>query len=88
MIDKYLTDNELVLTEYEDAIEIQRRLINNGYVVMLSREEQFWVLNWIWDSHDAANRNAAIFISREDYEWALYEQIEKEKEKEDGVEAD
>ena len=84
MIDKYLTDNELVLTEYEDAIEIQRRLINNGYVVMLSREEQFWVLNWIWDSHDTANRNAVIFISREDYEWVQYEQMEKEKEDESG----
>lgn len=73
----YLTDNELVLKSYEDAATLQKLLIDNGNVVMVSREESFWIVNWIWDPEDAADRNAVIFISREDYE---YEEYQKQKD--------
>lgn len=76
-MDTYLTKNELILDDFKDAVTIQEILIRNGNVVMLSREENLWIINWIWDSSGYADRNAAIFISREDYEWELFQ---KEKE--------
>lgn len=41
-------------------------LTNGHYVVMLSREEQFWVVNYIYS--DRCNRNDAVFMSREDFD--------------------
>lgn len=84
----YLTDNEVVLKNYEDVVTFQKLLIENGYVVMVSREEWFWIVNWIWDPENAADRNAVIFISREDYEYEeeqrqKEEKKQKEKEEED-----
>ena len=47
---------------------------------MISREEQFWIVNWIWDPDDRADRNAVIFIDRANYE---YEEYMKEKRNEE-----
>ena len=80
-MNNYLTDNEICLQDFDSAIALQKILLDNGYVVMISREEEFWIVNWIWDPDDLANRNAVIFYSREDYEYELYkEQQEREKE--------
>ena len=60
-------EGELVLTTPEAAFETVRQLLTEGnYVVMLSREEQFWIINYIYS--DLCNRNDVIFMSREDFE--------------------
>ena len=62
-------NNEISLKSYDSALLIQKELIDNGYVVMLSREENLWIINYIWDFiRDAADRNAVVFMNREDYE--------------------
>ena len=60
-------EGELVLETPEAAFETVRQLLIKGhYVVMLSREEQFWIINYIYS--DLCNRNDVVFMSREDFE--------------------
>ena len=59
--------NELVFDCYEAAIYVAMILLKYGhYVVMLSREEQLWIVNYQYS--DTCNRNDVVFMSREDFE--------------------
>lgn len=51
---------EIVFEKYEDACVVADKLMSNGYVVMMSREELFYVISYIWVD-DYANRNKVIF---------------------------
>ena len=64
--DNYIPKEEAVFTNYEDAAEVARCLLKNNYCVMLSREEDLWILNYIWSPH--ADRNDMIFADRGSYE--------------------
>lgn len=77
---KYLTDNEIAIKDYDKACLIQEILLEEGYVVMMSREERLWIINWIWCPDGYADRNDVIFISREDYEWEQWQESQKEEE--------
>ncbi len=60
-------EGELVFETPEAAFETVRQLLTKGhYVVMLSMEEQFWIVNYLYS--DLCNRNDAVFMSREDFE--------------------
>ena len=65
--DGYVPKQEIACGSYEDAAAIQKVLLENGYCVMVSREEQLWIVNYIWSP--TADRNDVIFASREEYEW-------------------
>lgn len=65
-------EGELVFTTPETAFETVRQLLTEGnYVVMLSREEQFWIVNYLYS--DLCNRNDVVFMSREDFEYEYFE---------------
>lgn len=70
----YLTNDYLVFKTYEAASNVARALVENGYVVMFSREETLWVLNYIWTSLDEPHRSDVLFYNREDYEYELYQE--------------
>ena len=76
-MEKYITENEIVLEDYDSVVSLQRILLNNGYVVMISREESLWIVNFICDIDGNANRDAVIFLDRLLYEW---EEGQKNKE--------
>lgn len=60
-------EGELVFETPEAAFETVRQMLTEGhYVVMLSREEQLWIVNYLYS--DLCNRNDVVFMSREDYE--------------------
>ena len=60
-------EGELVFETPEAAFETVRQMLTNGrYVVMLSREEQFWIVNYLYS--DLCNRNDVVFMSWEDFE--------------------
>lgn len=60
-------EGELVFITPEAAFETVRQLLTEGnYVVMLSREEQFWIVNYIYS--DRCDRNDAVFMRREEFE--------------------
>ena len=60
-------EGELLFETPEAAFETVRQMLTKGhYVVMLSREEKFWIVNYLYS--DLCNRNDVMFISREDFE--------------------
>ena len=59
-------ENQLSFKDEKSALEVARRLIQENYVVMLSREEELVILNFEWVPD--ANRNGMVFISRETFE--------------------
>ena len=74
-LEKYLEQDALASESYEDAAAVQKVLLENGYCVMMSREEHLWLLNWVWTEH-FADRNDVIFINRGqyEYEWDAFEE--------------
>ena len=59
-------EGELVFETPEAAFETVRQMLTNGhYVVMLSREERFWIMNYIYS--DLCDRNDVVFMSRDDF---------------------
>lgn len=60
-------EGELVFETPEAAFETVRQMLTSGhYVVMLSREEQFWIVNYLYS--DLCNRNEVVFMRREDFD--------------------
>lgn len=80
MLDKILEQEAISVDTYEAAAQLQKILVENGYCVMLSREESLWMINWVW-SPNFADRNDVVFLGRELYECSL-EEFEKEIEEE------
>ena len=67
LIENFLEQDALTFSTFEEAAAVQKILLENGYCVMMSREEGLWLLNWVWTDHPA-DRNGVIFINREQYE--------------------
>ena len=60
-------EGELVFETPDAAFETVRQMLTRGhYVVMLSREEQLWVVNYQYS--DTCNRNDVVFMNQEDFE--------------------
>ena len=59
--------SELVFETPEAAFAVVKVMPEDGhYVCMVSREEMFWIVNYLYS--DLCNRNDAVFMSREDFE--------------------
>lgn len=58
--------NEIAFETAEAAFETVRQMLTEGhYVVMLSREEQLWIVDYEYS--DLCNRNDMVFMSYEDF---------------------
>lgn len=58
--------NEIVFNTADAAFAAAKILLENAsYVVMLSREEQFCVVNYEYS--ELNNRNDVVFMSRDDF---------------------
>lgn len=58
---------QLEFKETENAVGVAKLLIAEGYVVMLSREEQFTILNYILTCPDSDGSHV-VFMDREEFE--------------------
>ena len=59
--------NELAFETADAAFEVVGRMLTDGhYVVMLSREEQLWIVNYEYS--DLCNRNDVVFMRRDEFE--------------------
>lgn len=72
-LEKYLEGDGIAVHSFEDAATIMKILVDNGNCAMLSREENLWIVNWVWCDSGYADRNDVIFINRADYECDLWE---------------
>lgn len=61
-----MSEFEIVINDYYDATTIAEILMNNDYVVMMSREENLYILNVIWSA--GCNRNDVVFMDRGEFE--------------------
>ena len=67
----YITNNEIALHSYEDAVALTKVLLDNGYVAMISREEQLYIVNYVW-SQRGADRNDVAFMDRDKLEEIIF----------------
>ena len=65
---KYITNNEIAIKNEDTAFEMARMLLSEGYCVMLSREEDLYIINYEWSSEGYSDRNSMVFLSREKFE--------------------
>ena len=59
--------NELTFKNHCRGFEVAKTLLDEGYVVMLSYEEDLLVLNWEWSEHDA-DRSDVVLMRRDEYD--------------------
>ena len=64
MLKRNLPQEGIAVHSFKDATTIMRILVENGNCAMLSREEQLWIVNWVWCDSGYANRNDVIFGNR------------------------
>ena len=67
----YVTNNEIALHSYEDAVALTKVLLDNGYVAMISREEQLYIVNYVWSQRNA-DRNDVVFMDRDELEDIIF----------------
>ena len=67
--------NELTFKDHDRGFDVARSLLNEGYVVMLSYEEDLLIVNYEW-SENCADRNDIVFMRRDEYEEEFDEQYE------------
>ena len=71
--------NELAFETAEAAFETARQMLTDGhYVVMLSKEEQLWIVNYEYS--DLNDRNDMVFMPREVFDEKFCEIEEAEHE--------
>ena len=59
--------HELTFKDHDNGFKVVKMLLDEGYVVMLSYEEDLLILNWEW-SERGADRNDVVFMRRDEYE--------------------
>lgn len=64
---KLIPEGELAFNDWQSCIDVADILVDQGYVVMLSREEDLYIINYVWTSKNA-DRNDVVFMEREDFE--------------------
>lgn len=58
--------NEIALRTAESAFKVAEQLLSNGsYVVMISREEQLWIVDYEYAEN--CDRNEVVFMSRDEW---------------------
>lgn len=75
----YLTNNEIAVHNFSSASRLAEELLENGYVVMISKEENLFIVNYVW-SERGANRNDVVFNSREVIEDIIFNVEEEEND--------
>lgn len=71
---RLITNNEIVCHSLESAQHMQELLLQEGYVCMMSVEENLYILNYVlgrWDSYAErarADRNGVVFLDRDTFE--------------------
>ena len=68
----YITNNEIAFHDRYNAQRVAALLLEEGYVVMISREENLYIVNYVWSPNDA-NRNDVVFSSREIIEDIIFD---------------
>ena len=75
-----ISKGEIALHNYEDVCKVVDILLAGDYVVMVSREESLYIINYIWSQY--CDRNDVVFMDRWTFE-DKYEEVEDEEDEEE-----
>ena len=73
---EYLENDGLPVDDFEDACTIAKILLKNGNAVMLTTEEDLFIVNWVWCESGYADRNEVVFRDRASDEVEMFEDEE------------
>ena len=62
-----MSEFSVAVHDYDQACALSKILMDNDYVVMLSMEEQLYIVSAIW-SERHADRNDVVFMDRYEFE--------------------
>lgn len=69
--------NELAFASCENCFQVAKILVEESNVVLISREEDLWILNYEYSEH--SDRNDVVFMSQAEYYEALSEEQNDEE---------
>ena len=69
--------NEIAFRNKENALKVAEILVEEDNCVLLSKEEDLYVINYEYSQY--SDRNDVIFMDREEFESKYYELVEEEK---------
>ncbi len=67
--------NEIAVSDKESAMKIANILVDEEYCVMLSREEDLYIIDFEYS--EFSDRNNVVFMNREDFEQKFKEIIKE-----------
>lgn len=70
--------NEIAIHNKENAFKIAEILIEEDYCVLLSKEEDLYIINYEYAPY--SDRNCVVFMDKEEFDSKYYE-IEEEEDK-------
>lgn len=73
MLDRYLENDGIAVHDYEDACDLARIILKNGNAVMITKEEELYIVTWVWCG-EIPDRNDVVFRSRGSVECELAEE--------------
>lgn len=71
---------ELTFHDFDCCMKVADILLDEGYTLLVSREESLYVLNYIWTGY--ADRKDVVFMDRVDFEDKFYTDDDEETEEE------
>lgn len=67
--------NEITVSDKESAMKIANILVDEEYCVMLSKEEDLYIIDFEYS--EFSDRNNVVFMNREDFEQRFKEIIKE-----------
>lgn len=77
-MDKCLESEGIAVHSYEDACALSKILLDNGNAVMITEEEELYIVNWVWCDSGFPDRNDVVFRNRSELEIELMQAEEGE----------
>lgn len=59
-------NNEIAFKSKENAINVMKTLLEENYVVLMSREENLYIINYEYSSN--SDRNNVVFMDKYEFE--------------------
>lgn len=69
--------NELAFESFDNCMAVAKAILDERcYAVMITREEELWILNYVYA--DNADRNLVVFMAEEEF-YSKYVGVEEEE---------
>lgn len=69
-------EHEIALHDKETALKIANILVDEDYVVMISREDDLYIINYLYAQY--SNRNDVVFMARDEFDTDYYKITDEE----------